>query len=135
MPAAGAEMLGTLQSNLADVFRAQPLALGAIGVAIGAGIAAALPSSELEAAYLGKTSDRVKGNAAELPASFDVTKRRSAFSILGLAQSRESLALRLRARLLGRREVQLERRALRGWPRFVPSAFAHGSSAEVGVPI
>jgi hypothetical protein len=65
VPGAGAEMFGTLHSNLADVFRAQPLALGAIGLAIGAGIAAALPSSELEAAYLGETSDIVKGNAAE----------------------------------------------------------------------
>jgi hypothetical protein len=65
MPGAGAEMFGTLHSNLTDVFRAQPLALGAIGLAIGAGIAAALPSSELEAAYLGETSDIVKGNAAE----------------------------------------------------------------------
>jgi hypothetical protein len=65
IPAAGAEMFGTLQSNLADVFRAQPLALGAIGLAIGAGIAGALPSSDLEAAYLGETSDVVKGNAAE----------------------------------------------------------------------
>jgi hypothetical protein len=65
MPGKSAEMFGTLHSNLADVFRAQPLALGAVGLAIGAGIAAALPSSELEAAYLGETSDTVKGNAAE----------------------------------------------------------------------
>jgi hypothetical protein len=65
MPGAGAEMFGTLRSNLTDVFRAQPLALGAIGLALGAGIAAALPSSELEAAYLGETSDIVKANAAE----------------------------------------------------------------------
>jgi hypothetical protein len=65
MPGAGAEMLDTLRSNMTEVFRAQPLALGAIGLAIGAGIAAALPSSELEAAYLGETSDTVKAKAAE----------------------------------------------------------------------
>jgi hypothetical protein len=65
MPGKSAEMFGTLHSNLTDVFRTQPLALGAVGLAIGAGIAAALPSSELEAAYLGETSDTVKGNAAE----------------------------------------------------------------------
>jgi hypothetical protein len=65
MPGAAAEMFGTLHSNLTDVFRAQPLALGAIGLAIGAGIAAALPSSELETAYLGETSDIAKANAAE----------------------------------------------------------------------
>src|SRR5512140_2638287 len=46
IPGAGAEMFDTVRSNLADVFRTQPLALGAIGLAIGAGIAAALPPSE-----------------------------------------------------------------------------------------
>jgi len=42
--------------------------LGAIGLAIGAGIAAALPSSEVEAAYLGDTSETVKAKAAEFAA-------------------------------------------------------------------
>src|SRR6202047_3719432 len=65
IPGAGAEMLDTARSNLTDLFRAQPLALGAIGLAIGAGIAAALPPSEVEAAYLGETSDSVKAKAAE----------------------------------------------------------------------
>jgi hypothetical protein len=65
MPGAAAEMFDTLSSNLSNIFRAQPLALGAIGIAIGAGIAAALPSSEVEATYLGETSDTVKAKAAE----------------------------------------------------------------------
>jgi hypothetical protein len=65
MPGAAAEMFDTVSSNLSDIFRAQPLALGAIGIAIGAGIAAALPSSEVEATYLGETSDTVKAKAAE----------------------------------------------------------------------
>jgi hypothetical protein len=68
MPRAGAEMFDTVRSNLTDVFRAQPLALGAIGLAIGAGIAAALPPSEMEAAYLGETSDTVKAKAGEFAA-------------------------------------------------------------------
>jgi hypothetical protein len=68
MPGAGAEMLDTVRSHLTDVFRAQPLALGAIGLAIGAGIAAALPPSEVEATYLGETSDTVKAKAAEFAA-------------------------------------------------------------------
>jgi hypothetical protein len=68
MPGAGAEMFYTVRSNLTDVFRAQPLALGAIGLAIGAGIAAALPPSEVEATYLGETSDAVKAKAAEFAA-------------------------------------------------------------------
>jgi hypothetical protein len=66
MPGASpVEILDTVRSNLSRVFRAQPLALGAIGIAIGAGIAAALPSTELEADYLGETSDVVKARAAE----------------------------------------------------------------------
>jgi len=56
-------MLDTARSNLTELFRAQPLALGAIGLAIGAGIAAALPSSEVESAHLGETSDTVKAKA------------------------------------------------------------------------
>jgi len=68
IPEHGAEMFDTVRSSLNDLFRAQPLALGAIGVAIGAGIAAALPSSEVEAAYLGETSDTVKAKATDFVA-------------------------------------------------------------------
>src|SRR3984893_187728 len=62
------EMFDTVLSNLTELFRARPLALGAIGLAIGAGIAAALPPGEAEAAYLGETSDAVKARAAEFAA-------------------------------------------------------------------
>jgi hypothetical protein len=61
----GTEIFDTVRSNLSEIFRSQPLALGAIGIAIGAGIAAALPTSEVEADYLGGTSDTVKAKAAE----------------------------------------------------------------------
>lgn len=44
------------------------MALGAIGIAIGAGIAAALPGTEIEADYLGETSDTVKAKAAQFAA-------------------------------------------------------------------
>ena len=64
----GAEMFDNLRSNLTDVFRAQPLALGAIGIAIGAGIAAALPRTEIEADYLGETSEAMKVKATEFAA-------------------------------------------------------------------
>jgi hypothetical protein len=68
IPGAGAEMFDSARSNLTELFRTQPLALGAIGLAIGAGIAAALPSSEVEAAYLGETSDTVKAQVADFAA-------------------------------------------------------------------
>jgi len=65
VPGSGAEMIGSLRSGLAEVFRTQPLALGAVGLAIGAGIAAALPSTEAEAEYLGETSDSIKEQAKD----------------------------------------------------------------------
>ncbi len=59
-------MLENARDGLSDLFRAQPLALGAIGLAIGAGIAAALPKTDVEAAYLGEVSKTVKTQAAEI---------------------------------------------------------------------
>jgi hypothetical protein len=61
-----AEVLGTMRGNLTDLFKAQPLALGAIGLAIGAGIAAALPNTDIEKSYLGETSETLKSKAAEI---------------------------------------------------------------------
>jgi hypothetical protein len=68
IPGTSAEIFDTVRSNLLDVFRGQPLALGAVGIAIGAGIAAALPATQLETDYLGETSDTVKAKAVELAA-------------------------------------------------------------------
>ena len=65
IPESGPAMLDTVRSNLTELFEAQPLALGAIGLAIGAGIAAALPPTKVETAYLGETSDTTKEKAVE----------------------------------------------------------------------
>jgi hypothetical protein len=65
IPEPGA-MFETARDNLAELFRAQPLALGAIGLAIGAGIAAALPSTVVENAYLGDVSETVRSRTAEI---------------------------------------------------------------------
>jgi hypothetical protein len=65
IPDAGGALLGTARDNLSELFRAQPLALGAVGLAIGAGIAAALPATELEAKYFGEASDDFKEQAAD----------------------------------------------------------------------
>jgi hypothetical protein len=59
-------VLDTARENLTELFRTQPLALGAIGVAIGAGIAAALPNTTAEDAYLGEVSQTIKTKAAEI---------------------------------------------------------------------
>lgn len=63
------------QEALADLFARQPLMLGAVGVAIGAAIAASLPSSDGENRLLGETADAVKDQAGKL---WDETKRRGA---------------------------------------------------------
>jgi hypothetical protein len=61
-----ASVLDNVRGNLTDLFKAQPLALGAIGLAIGAGIAAALPHTDIENVYLGETSGTLKNKAAEI---------------------------------------------------------------------
>ncbi len=64
-----------VQDTLADLFARQPLMLGAIGVAIGAAIAASLPSSQSENRLMGDTANAVKDQAGKL---WDETKRRGA---------------------------------------------------------
>jgi hypothetical protein len=64
IPDVGGTLFNTARDNLSELFRAQPLALGAIGLAIGAGIAAALPATDVEAQYLGEASDTLKEQAA-----------------------------------------------------------------------
>ena len=54
------------RENLTELFRAQPLALGAIGLGIGAGIAAALPGTDVENSYLGEVSETIKSKTAEI---------------------------------------------------------------------
>jgi hypothetical protein len=67
---AAPDMAGNLfsdaRANLEELFRAQPLALGAVGLAIGAAVAASLPASEVEGTYFGESSDFVKQKAAEI---------------------------------------------------------------------
>lgn len=59
-------LAGSLQQNLTDTFERQPLLLGAIGLAIGAGMAAAVPTTQMETEMVGDTANRVKAQAAEL---------------------------------------------------------------------
>jgi hypothetical protein len=61
------------RDNLTALFKAQPLALGAVGLAIGVGIAAAIPGTEVENAYLGEVSEAVRSKTAEI-ASHQVDK-------------------------------------------------------------
>jgi len=65
LPDIGTEMFDTARSNLNDLFKAQPLALGVIGLGIGASIAAALPTTSIEEEYLGETSSRFMSQSAD----------------------------------------------------------------------
>jgi hypothetical protein len=60
------ELVDTARDNLMELFKAQPLALGVVGLAIGAGIAAALPNTDVEDTYLGEASETVRSKTAEL---------------------------------------------------------------------
>lgn len=60
-----ADLFASARNRLSDMLEEQPLLLGAVGLAIGAGIAASLPTTKLEAEYFGETSDELKARAAE----------------------------------------------------------------------
>jgi len=64
IPDRGSEAFTSVKENLTDLFERQPLFLGAVGLAIGAGIAASLPSTEFEADLLGETADEFRQTAS-----------------------------------------------------------------------
>ena len=64
-PDRAGSLLDDVRGNISDLFRPQPLAIGAVGLAIGAAIAASFPVTEIETEYLGETSDFVKDKASE----------------------------------------------------------------------
>jgi hypothetical protein len=64
---------GALQGNLKTTFERQPLLLGAIGLALGAGMAAAVPPTQLETQYAGDAAGNVIAQVKEL-ASAQVDK-------------------------------------------------------------
>jgi len=65
-PDRAGNLLDDVRGNISDLFRSQPLAIGAVGLAIGAAIAASFPVTETETEYLGETSDFVKDKASEI---------------------------------------------------------------------
>jgi len=58
----GKEALTKAQSSLADMLERQPLVLGVVGLAIGAAIAGAFRTSDLENEWVGELSDNVKAD-------------------------------------------------------------------------
>ena len=66
VPAMVGDVYDNLRDNLSETFRRQPLALGVLGLAVGAAVAASMPVTEAETEYLGETSDLVKAEAGEI---------------------------------------------------------------------
>ena len=62
---AGSGAARTVQRELTVLFERQPLVLGAVGLAIGAGIAAAFPTTEMESRAVGEISDELKARTGE----------------------------------------------------------------------
>jgi hypothetical protein len=65
MQETGTKWGSTVQLNIADLFERQPLLLGAVGIAIGAGIAASIPTTEAENQVMGEASDFVREAVSE----------------------------------------------------------------------
>jgi hypothetical protein len=65
-PAMMGDAFDNIRDNLSETFRRQPLALGVLGLAVGAAVAASMPVSAAENEYLGDTSDLVKAKAGEI---------------------------------------------------------------------
>ncbi len=61
----GSEWGTTVKQNIAELLERQPLLLGAVGIAIGAGIAASVPTTEAESKVMGEASDFVRDAVSE----------------------------------------------------------------------
>jgi hypothetical protein len=65
MQETGTRWGSTFQQNIGELFERQPLLLGAVGIAIGAGIAASIPATEAENKVMGEASDFVRDAVTE----------------------------------------------------------------------
>jgi hypothetical protein len=74
----GKETFTRAQSSLADLLDRQPLVLGAIGLAVGAAVAGAFQSSDLENEWVGEYSDSVKGELNERAGAVSQSVREAA---------------------------------------------------------
>ena len=61
----GAKFGSTVQQNLSDLFERHTLLLGAVGLAIGAGIASSVPITEVEKNVVGQTSGLIRDTVLE----------------------------------------------------------------------
>lgn len=60
------DAIGSARESLRDAFERQPLLLGAVGLAIGAGLASAFPKTKIEEEVLGDSSAAVRARTQQL---------------------------------------------------------------------
>jgi len=65
MQETGTKWGNTVQQSIGELFERQPLLLGVVGIAIGAGIAASIPTTEAENKVMGGASDFVREAVSE----------------------------------------------------------------------
>jgi hypothetical protein len=82
----GTSVAKRVQDSLADLFARQPLMLGAVGIAIGAGIAASMPRSEAEDRFMGPTSEAARDRGQALWEK--AKKRGTEIAIKGLEEAK-----------------------------------------------
>lgn len=89
-PQRGHAMVEPLEGSLADLWNRQPLILGAIGLAVGASLAAALPQLALEESVLGETAESLKSQAKDV-FSDQVSKLGDAFDAVKTKAQQQGL--------------------------------------------
>lgn len=80
------ETLAKARSSLGDMFDRQPLVLGAIGAMIGAGVAGALRTSQVENEYIGELSDDVKNDLSRRGSAVSKAIREASDTLLAEAE-------------------------------------------------
>jgi hypothetical protein len=101
---AAGSAVGVLQQNLKATFERQPLLLGAIGLAIGASMATAVPATKIEEEMIGEASDRVQSQMKDFASAavdtvtetaqrtYEAVKDEAAAQGLTLQDAREGVA-------------------------------------------
>ncbi|SFK00091.1 hypothetical protein [Bradyrhizobium sp. Gha] len=80
-PLPGADTIAKAQSSLGDIMERQPLVIGAIGLAIGAALAGAFRTSQIEDDYVGDVSDQVKDDLSRRGSAVSQALREAADTI------------------------------------------------------
>lgn len=100
----GADFGKSMQRNLTDTLERQPLLLGAIGLAIGAGVASAFPSTRIEGKWMGASGDAAREKLQEFASDateaakaragevFDEVKQEAAAQGLTLSAGKDALS-------------------------------------------